>query len=117
MLILPNKIYDILKFLAMVVLPGLGTLYFALAGIWHLPNGEQVVGSIAAVNVFLGGIAKFSSQPASSSSDPTKTYAGVLSYVNKEDGSELHLKDLDPSVIADEKNGEVTFKIQRDIQQ
>ena len=49
-----NKVYDILKFIAQVVLPALGTLYFALAGIWGWPMGEQVVGTITAIDTFLG---------------------------------------------------------------
>lgn len=49
-----NKTYDILKWVAMVVLPAIGTLYFALAGIWGLPFGEQIVGTITAVDTFLG---------------------------------------------------------------
>lgn len=49
-----NKVYDVLKWIAMVVLPALGTLYFALAGIWDLPYAEQVVGTVTAVDTFLG---------------------------------------------------------------
>ncbi len=49
-----NKTYDILKWIAMYLLPAAGTLYFALAGIWNLPYGEQVVGTITAVDTFLG---------------------------------------------------------------
>lgn len=49
-----NKTYDVLKYIAQYVLPGLGTLYFALAGIWGLPYGEQIVGTITAVDTFLG---------------------------------------------------------------
>lgn len=49
-----NKMYDILKWIAMYFLPALGTLYFALAGIWNLPYGEQVVGTITAVDTFIG---------------------------------------------------------------
>ena len=49
-----NKVYDVLKFIAQVVLPALGTLYFALAGIWGFPYGEQIVGTITAVDTFLG---------------------------------------------------------------
>lgn len=49
-----NQAYDILKYIAQYVLPGLGTLYFALATIWGLPYGEQVVGTITAVDTFLG---------------------------------------------------------------
>ncbi len=51
-----NKVYDILKWIALVVLPALGTLYFALAGIWNFPYGEQVVGTITAIDTFLGAI-------------------------------------------------------------
>ena len=53
---LGNKMYDLLKWIAMYFLPAVGTLYFALAGIWNLPYGEQIVGSITAVDTFLGVI-------------------------------------------------------------
>ncbi len=49
-----NKTYDTLKWIAQYLLPAAGTLYFALAGIWGLPYGEQVVGTITAVDTFLG---------------------------------------------------------------
>ena len=51
-----NKVYDTLKWIAMYLLPALGTLYFALAGIWGLPCGEQIVGTITAIDTFLGVI-------------------------------------------------------------
>lgn len=53
---LNNKVYDILKWIAQYLLPALGTLYFALASIWGLPYGEQVVGTITAIDTFLGVI-------------------------------------------------------------
>lgn len=56
-----NKTYDILKYIAQVVLPALGTLYFALASIWGFPYGEQIVGTITAVDTFLGVLLKISS--------------------------------------------------------
>lgn len=49
-----NKVYDVLKFIAMILLPALGTLYFALAGIWGFPYAEQIVGTITAIDTFLG---------------------------------------------------------------
>lgn len=49
-----NKIYDKLKWVALVLLPAIGTLYFALSGIWGLPYGEQIVGTVTAVDTFLG---------------------------------------------------------------
>ena len=54
MLKLTNKTYDILKYIAQYILPACGTLYFALAGIWNLPYGEQIVGTITAIDTFLG---------------------------------------------------------------
>lgn len=55
-----NSTYDTLKFIVQIVLPACGTLYFALAGIWGLPYGEQIVGTIAAVTTFLGVVLKIS---------------------------------------------------------
>ncbi len=49
-----NKTYDILKWVAQYGLPAIGTLYFALAGIWNLPYGEEIVGTITAFDAFLG---------------------------------------------------------------
>ena len=49
-----NKTYDALKWVALYLLPALGTLYFALAGIWGLPYGEEIVGTITATDAFLG---------------------------------------------------------------
>ena len=49
-----NKVYDVLKWIALIVLPAIGTLYFALSGIWGLPYGEEVVGTIVAIETFLG---------------------------------------------------------------
>jgi hypothetical protein len=51
-----NKIYDVLKYIALIVLPAIGTLYFAVAGIWGLPYGEQVVGTITAIDTCLGAL-------------------------------------------------------------
>lgn len=53
--------YDFLKWVAQFLLPAAGTLYFALANIWNLPNGEQVVGTITAVDAFLGVLLGISS--------------------------------------------------------
>ena len=53
---LSNKVYDVLKWIALVFLPAIGTLYFALSSIWGLPFGEQIVGTITAIDAFLGAI-------------------------------------------------------------
>ena len=51
-----NKTYDILKWIAQIFLPALGTLYFGMASIWNFPYAEQVVGTITAVDAFMGVI-------------------------------------------------------------
>lgn len=56
-----NKLYDILKFIAQIVLPALATLIFALTQIWGLPYGAEIAGTIAAVNTFIGTVLKISS--------------------------------------------------------
>ena len=53
-MVFTNKTYDVLKWIAQYLLPALGTLYAALAGLWGLPYGEQIVGTISAIDVFIG---------------------------------------------------------------
>ena len=56
-----NKTYDILKVIALVVLPALATLYLTIANIWGLPYGEAVAGTITAIDTFLGAVLGISS--------------------------------------------------------
>lgn len=53
---LSNKTYDALKWIAQILLPALATLYAALVGIWGFPCGTEVVGTISAVDIFLGAL-------------------------------------------------------------
>ena len=53
---LSNQTYDVLKKIAQIVLPAAGTLYFALSSIWNLPYGEQIVGTITAIDAFMGAV-------------------------------------------------------------
>lgn len=54
--LLSNKQYNILKWVALILLPAMGALYFGLAGIWNFPYGEQIVGTITVIDTFLGAI-------------------------------------------------------------
>ena len=58
---LSEKTYQILKYITQYVLPALGTLIFALSTIWALPYGEQIVGTITAIDAFLGVLLGISS--------------------------------------------------------
>ena len=56
-----NKVYDVLKFVAQIVLPAIATLYVTLAGIWGLPFSEQIGGTVMAIDTFLGAVLMISS--------------------------------------------------------
>lgn len=58
---LSNKMYDALKWIAQIALPAIATLYAALAGIWGFPYGEEIVGTISAVDICLGALLQISS--------------------------------------------------------
>ena len=49
-----QKTFNVLKYIALVLLPALGTLYFGIASIWGLPYAEQIVGTITTIDTFLG---------------------------------------------------------------
>lgn len=51
-----NQTYDLLCWIARIVLPAIGTLYFALAKIWGFPYAAEIVGTITAIDTFLGVI-------------------------------------------------------------
>ena len=68
-----NKVYDILKRIAQYILPAIGTLYFALASIWGLPYAEQIVGTITAIDTFLGAILGISSYKYNKANDVDKS--------------------------------------------
>lgn len=57
-----NKTYDRAKPVVQIWLPAAGTLYFTLSQIWGFPAAEEVVGSIAAITLFLGAILGISSK-------------------------------------------------------
>ena len=53
-MILPNKVYDVLKWIAMIALDALGVCYKTLAAIWGWPFGDEVLATCAAVSLCIG---------------------------------------------------------------
>ena len=103
-----GKLYNTLKFLALVVLPAVGTLYFTLAAIWGLPAAEQVVGTIVAMDTFLGVILQISSTSYNSS-----TAQGTLNIHETQDGKTFDLQlDGDPEYELEGKD-RVIFKVEK----
>ena len=68
---LSNKAYDNLNWVVRFGLPGLGALYFSLAQIWGLPAGEQVLGTITSLALFLGILLGISSRQYQASDERT----------------------------------------------
>lgn len=60
-MIMNSKVYDVLKFIAQIVLPAIATFYLTLAGIWGLPFGEEVSATVMAVDTLLGAVLMLSS--------------------------------------------------------
>lgn len=56
-----DKLYDILAIIGRLILPAIATLYFTLSQIWHLPLGEEICGTLAALTVFLNSVLKIKS--------------------------------------------------------
>jgi Putative phage holin Dp-1 len=98
--VITGKLYNVLKFLALVIFPALGTLYFTLAQIWGLPAGEEVVGTILALDTFLGVILQISSTNYNSSSaqgtlDIQETDEGKVFQLELEGDPEYELEGKD----------------------
>lgn len=112
--LLSNKTYTKLKYTAIVVLPAFGTLYFTLAQIWHLPRAEEVVGSLSALNVFIGALVSVSTRAYNKSDAKSgPLYVGdLVAEPHPNDQSKLMLAaklNYDASVIAG--MDEVVFKV------
>ena len=65
-----SNVYDVLKYIALIVLPALATLYAGLAEIWTLPFPQAIPMTIMAVDTFLGALLKLSSDKYYKELDP-----------------------------------------------
>jgi hypothetical protein len=103
-----GKLYDYLKWIAQIFLPALGTLYFGLAGIWGLESGEEVVGTIMVLDLFLGTLLGISQM----NYNKTVEHGGDL--IVDKDGKILFQLDEDKTdmeTLADKK--EVRYKVRK----
>lgn len=53
---LPNKLYDVVKWIVVIVLPAIATLYSVLSPVWGWPYKDEIVTTITAVDTFLGAV-------------------------------------------------------------
>lgn len=100
-----GKLYDYLKWLAQIVLPGFGALYLALAALWSLPAGNEVAGTVLAVDTFLGILLGISQVAYASG-----TGAGQI-HVNDADGKLTYSLVLDGNPEELAGMNEVRFRV------
>jgi len=110
--LLNDSSYKAVKHTAALILPAVGTLYFAIAQIWHLPHAEEVIGTIAAVNTFFGVVLGVSSK-SYNNSDVKPQYVGEVAF-EAVDGDETTKRmvtrlNTHPQVIA--SMNQVTFGV------
>lgn len=105
--LLNNKQYDVIKYLTVVLLPAVGTLYFALSQIWGLPAGEAVLGTLAAIQVFIGATMRVTTKQYEESGEK---YIGEINVTENPDKTLFSL-DLegDPEELIDKD--EAIFKV------
>jgi len=94
--VLSDEAYTVGKFIALVFLPAVATLYFALAGLWSFPHPEKVIGTITSVDTFLG-ILLHVSTASYNSTEPT--YDGTVHVQNGTDSSTVAVS-IDPEALA-----------------
>ena len=107
---LTNRQYDTLKKGAQVVLPAAGALYFTLAQIWGLPNAEEVVGTIAAVNTFLGVVVGLAGRSYNNSPD---RFDGGIDVNTQPDGKVVYSLELNDDPEKIQNMDRVVFKVNK----
>lgn len=103
--ILGNRSYDLLKWVTQIFLPAMGTLYFTLSGIWGLPKGQEVIGTITAVTLCLGILINISHAQYKNSEI---RFDGSVDVYPDEDRGELH---MDEETLYNKD--EITLKVNR----
>lgn len=109
-LVVNNRLYDFAKRTTMIYLPALGTLYFALAGIWNFPKPEEVVGSITALVTFLGVVLHISNNQYQNSDASTD---GTIDVSHNEAGAKVFQLGLNGDPENLDQQDKVVFKVNK----
>lgn len=104
-----NALYDWLKWVAQIVLPAMGALYFGIAMIWHLPYAQEVVGTIVTVDAFLGAILGISTAQYNASAYSAD---GIMTIDRDDPGKDKYLLELFSPIEKLEEKDRITFKVQ-----
>jgi len=102
-----NKVYDVLKAIAMLYLPAAATLFYTLAQIWHWHHVDDVMGSITGVIVFLSAILKISTR----SYDKTDKYDGTIDVQTTPEGKKVFQLNVGSDLDKLDQKEEIWFKV------
>lgn len=109
--LLGNKIYDILSYIALIILPALATFYLTLAGLWNFPEPEKVAATIVAVDTLLGAMLKISKKSYDNSEE---RFDGDLKIGQNENGIPAFTFDFKEHLpVLAERKSELTFKVKQ----
>ena len=80
-----NKIYDILKWVALVMLDAVGLFYQTLAEIWSLPYGDNVLKTCVALSVLIGTLIGVSGTQYNRTDNESRGYEAYREMVEADD--------------------------------
>lgn len=109
-MVISPKVYDVLKWISLVVLPAIATFYFGLAQVWGLPLAGEVVATITLTDTLLGGLLGISS--AKYKNSPAR-FDGTMNVLEKDPSvlvNELEIT-TDPEQMA--KQNEIILKVNK----
>ena len=106
--IMTDRTYNVLRWVSQYYLPAAGTLYFTLAGIWGLPYGEQIVGTLSAISLFIGVIIGISSRQYAKSGAGTD---GTMLLDDSDPNKDVFQLHLDTPLETLINKSSITFKV------
>lgn len=106
--VLSDKQYGLLKWIVTIVLPAVGTLYFALSKLWNLPGGESVLGTLIALQAFLGVLLGISTQTYKNSD---ARFSGDINIIKHEDGEKSASIDFNQHPTELDEKDEAVFRV------
>lgn len=109
-----NEAYAVIKWVAQYLLPGLATLVFALGGTWEWDNTTQIVGTITAFDLFLGGLLGLAKKRYDSIEGPEGKFDGTAKVINVDPEEGVYTINMQVSTRLDEvqKQGELVLRVE-----
>lgn len=109
-MLINDKVYNIIKWIIVYLLPALGTLYFSVSQLWGIPHAEQILGTISSVTIFLSmllGISGSSYKKNGSGTD------GTMLVDTSNPDKDVYLLQLNNEAMNLAEKDIITFKVDK----